>query len=1161
MFSPTLAIPRADPPRRTISTSLARSVFAIVALFIAAAGHDGIAAPVKIMPLGDSITRGSHRAGAVPGGYRKDLANRLGAAGVAFDFVGTRNDNPAPGIDPDHQGIDGIRTDQVLSTMSNWLPRNPDIVLMKLGTNDLIQWKTIDSAVANLNQLITGIVQNAPSRKVFLATILPIVEARDGRSIAEWDVAIRAYNTRVRELVATRAAQGTKVYLVEMHGSVDPAMAFLKTDGTHPGPAGYDRMGEVWFEAIRSHVGAGPPGAPVAVGDSYTGFTGSTLTVAAPGVLANDSSPAGLPLSAAIASPPSSGTLDLAANGGFSYTPPAGFAGNVSFTYTAGDGSGSSAPATVTLQIRQPGSGGIVNGSFENDLAGWTATGSASVKSAAPYAASEGVKLVAFNSGNAATGGTVSQTIPTVAGTAYELAFDYGVLAYNNNPQTIGVEIVGSAPLRSEMFTARRVSTNVLWLGASVPFVADGSATTIVFRDNSATTDGLDLTLDNIRISGATATSPPVITQQPANVVAVEQSTAKFTVAATGAGPLTYQWRRNGSDIDGATAAELLIPGVTTADQGTYDVIVSNAGGSTPSGTATLSVVPPPSGGFANGSFENGLEGWTATGNLSVQSAAPYIATDGTRLVAFNGGNTVPNGVLSRSFPTTPGAMYELEFDYGVLAFNNSTQTLSVSVDGTARLASETVSIQRTTSNLRWLTSTLPFVADSEHATVTFRDVSPATNSLDLLLDNVRIIPQLSRQLTVLSSPADGAIVSVEAAGGENVDEATPFLRAHPDGAAVTLTAPPSLGGLRFQRWTRDGSDAGTNPRIQISLNADTTLTAHYIEGPPVILEDPVDTVAAEGEDVTFTVAAEGTGTLSYQWRRDGGNIPDAVDPSLTLAAVTMDDDASYDVVVSNGIGETTSAPARLTVRTGAEFENGSFEDGFAGWTVAGNVTIQQGGLYTSVDGNRLVAFNNGNTVPNGTLSRAFATVPGRMYDVAFHFGVLAYNNNSQTLEVSVTGTAPLALSTYTIQRRAGSNIHWESRTLRFTADSPLSTLLFRDRSTVTNSLDLTLDHVRVTAVSTAAAMEPPMLSASPIVPDAAALPPSVLAGVPRLDLGNNTVDIEWDADFPAPYEIQRSENLRDWETIHTFDPGDPIRFTDESPPPNGAFYRVARPK
>jgi chitinase len=93
---------------------------------------------------------------------------------------------------------------------------------------------------------------------------------------------------------------------------------------------------------------------PVAVADSYAGQQGQQLVAAAPGVLDNDTDPEDNPLTAVLATGPAHGTLDLAPDGSFTYTPAAGFSGTDTFTYRASDGSVTSAPATVRLTV-QPG--------------------------------------------------------------------------------------------------------------------------------------------------------------------------------------------------------------------------------------------------------------------------------------------------------------------------------------------------------------------------------------------------------------------------------------------------------------------------------------------------------------------------------------------------------------------------------------------------------------------------------------------------------------------------------------------------------------------------------------------------------------------------------------------------------------------------------------
>ena len=68
-------------------------------------------------------------------------------------------------------------------------------------------------------------------------------------------------------------------------------------------------------------------------------------------MLSNDTSPSGNSLSASLVTNASSGTLNLASNGSFTYTPASGFTGNVTFSYKASDGTTSSTAANVTIAV------------------------------------------------------------------------------------------------------------------------------------------------------------------------------------------------------------------------------------------------------------------------------------------------------------------------------------------------------------------------------------------------------------------------------------------------------------------------------------------------------------------------------------------------------------------------------------------------------------------------------------------------------------------------------------------------------------------------------------------------------------------------------------------------------------------------------------------
>lgn len=104
-------------------------------------------------------------------------------------------------------------------------------------------------------------------------------------------------------------------------------------------------------------------------------------------------------------------------------------------------------------------------------------------------------------------------------------------------------------------------------------------------------TNNCGSTTSNVAV--LTVTLYPEITSHPSNQTVCEGDPATFTVVASGSP--TYQWRRNGTPIGGATNASYTIPSVAPGNAGTYDVLVSNSCGEETSSGATLTVNSDPS--------------------------------------------------------------------------------------------------------------------------------------------------------------------------------------------------------------------------------------------------------------------------------------------------------------------------------------------------------------------------------------------------------------------------------------------------------------------------------------------------------------------------------------------------------------------------------------
>jgi uncharacterized repeat protein (TIGR03803 family) len=128
----------------------------------------------------------------------------------------------------------------------------------------------------------------------------------------------------------------------------------------------------------------------------------------------------------------------------------------------------------------------------------------------------------------------------------------------------------------------------------------------------------------------------PIITLQPTNLSVLPGTSATFTVAATGSVPLSYQWLLNdvslvdGGNVSGSITTTLTLGNVSTANAGTYSVIVSNLAGATTSTGAVLTVVsvtPPGVTLSILASFGGGPQGYNPNGLLRGGNGRLYGTT------------------------------------------------------------------------------------------------------------------------------------------------------------------------------------------------------------------------------------------------------------------------------------------------------------------------------------------------------------------------------------------------------------------------------------------------------------------------------------------------------------------------------------------------------
>jgi hypothetical protein len=151
----------------------------------------------------------------------------------------------------------------------------------------------------------------------------------------------------------------------------------------------------------------------------------------------------------------------------------------------------------------------------------------------------------------------------------------------------------GTAPLNYQwQKNGTDVGTNSATYTTPATTAAENNAKILVTVTNSAGS----MTSSPATLTVTSAAVAPNITTQPASQTVATGQTATFSVVATGTAPLSYQWQKNGTNV-GGNSASYTTPPTTNADNNSQVLVkVSNATGSTTSTTATLRVIPPPTG-------------------------------------------------------------------------------------------------------------------------------------------------------------------------------------------------------------------------------------------------------------------------------------------------------------------------------------------------------------------------------------------------------------------------------------------------------------------------------------------------------------------------------------------------------------------------------------
>lgn len=421
----------------------------------------------------------------------------------------------------------------------------------------------------------------------------------------------------------------------------------------------------------------------------------------------------------------------------------------------------------------------------------------------------------------------------------------------------------------------------------------------------------------------------PRILSQPVRIDVPEGESASLFPIFSGSEPLDIQWFKDGAPIPGAVESVLQFIGLQLTDTGLYHVRISNPAGTVETEPVPVTVYLPPEIPFGPENVTV-ARGETAVLKVEPSGTAPFD------FQWFRSGAEIP-GATNAELKIV-SAQYPDSGDYQVMVGNPA---------GTVTSGRVTLSVGGPK-----ILSQLADVAVNEGGTATINVVvtGEAPFSYQWFKDGAPIAgeknPQLILAKAQLSDAAEYTVRIANLVGSAiskpvrlTVLAAPRFAVELPDTNVSEggdgVLAPEILGSepLSYQ-WFKNGESlAGETNRTLLFTSAARTDGGDYqvhvsnplgsaqsrsarvtIVAVPRIASHPVSTTIREGATLMLSVSAVGEGTLTYQWVKDGIDLPGANQPIFRIASAQASDGGSYAARVSNFSGSKMSAAATVTV-------------------------------------------------------------------------------------------------------------------------------------------------------------------------------------------------------------------------------------------------------
>ncbi len=424
------------------------------------------------------------------------------------------------------------------------------------------------------------------------------------------------------------------------------------------------------------------------------------------------------------------------------------------------------------------------------------------------------------------------------------------------------------------------------------------------------------LTLFLASVAVASGQVAPVFTTQPISQTGAVGGSVTFTVAATGAAPLTFQWFKDGIAVAGSTGSSLTISGVKLSDGGSYQAAARNvatrisavSGG----GDHTMYVKT----GGTLWAMGYNLFGQLGDGTKTHRSSAVQVATSVASVAA---------GRVHTMYVETDGTLWAMGYKVNGqlgdgkdanLEFRSTPVQVATGVASVAAGADHTMYVK--TDGTLWATgsnaqgqlgnggnstSTTPVQVATGVASVAAGRVHTMYVKTDGTLwamgDNRH--GQLGDGTTTNRSSAVRVATGVASVSAGRVHT----MHVKTDG---------TLWAMGYNLFGRLGDGTITNRSTAVNIYKGLLSDAATLAFVPAIATQLSSSTVISGGAASFSVVATGTPPLAYQWKKDGSSISGATSSTYTIASTKTADAGSYTVVVTNSAGSVTSNSTVLTV-------------------------------------------------------------------------------------------------------------------------------------------------------------------------------------------------------------------------------------------------------